>query len=684
MKTIVFSIPFIFVLIFGFMRCSKKEVAKETFNEKISVETIKYVIDSLIKIRGEHCRLQIEKGVKQLATFWENSDNEEFKNFCFTYYAKSDSDQYKLFMRLSKNFETIYGHFNKITIELLKPTHLTSEELLPIDEIFSGYSVSSHFKEDMFKNKIAHITMLNFPTYSLDEKNLMGKSWTRLQWAYARMGDLFTSLVPAEIEQKISEAIAKADNYIANYNIYMGNVYSENKEILFPSDMKLISHWNLRDEIKASYADNKNGYEKQKTIYQVMKHIICQTIPSEVINNKNYLWDPFKNKVYDQSNKEINFKSEPNVRYEHIINIFRAIKEVDKYDKFHNTYIKRKFEAETEIPVEQIEQLFIEYISSPLMKQIGKLISQRLNRKLEPFDIWYDGFKARSTISQDELSKKTKSLFPDNKAFAKYMPTLLIKLGFNKEKAEYIASKIVVEPARGAGHAWGSEMRGDVAHLRTRINADGMDYKGYNIAIHELGHNVEQTLSLYDVDYYMLRGVPNTAFTEACAFLFQKRDLNLIDINDNTPQKEYLNILDIAWSLYEIIGVALVDIEMWKYMYANPSVNPEALKEKVISIAKNIWNKYYYPVFNIKDEPILAIYSHMINAPLYLHAYPLGHIIEYQIEDYIKNKNFANEILRMYTQGRLTPQLWMIKAVGNNISTSSLLENVKIALEKVK
>ena len=42
-------------------------------------------------------------------------------------------------------------------------------------------------------------------------------------------------------------------------------------------------------------------------------------------------------------------------------------------------------------------------------------------------------------------------------------------------------------------------MRTDNARLRTRIGKDGMDYKGYNIAVHEFGHNVEQTITLHDV-----------------------------------------------------------------------------------------------------------------------------------------------------------------------------------------
>ena len=57
--------------------------------------------------------------------------------------------------------------------------------------------------------------------------------------------------------------------------------------------------------------------------------------------------------------------------------------------------------------------------------------------------------------------------------------------------------------------------REDRAHLRTRVPQGGMDYKGYNVAMHELGHNVEQVFSLYEVDHTLLAGVPNNAFTEA-------------------------------------------------------------------------------------------------------------------------------------------------------------------------
>ena len=78
-----------------------------------------------------------------------------------------------------------------------------------------------------------------------------------------------------------------------------------------------------------------------------------------------------------------------------------------------------------------------------------------------------------------------------------------------------------MEPARGSGHALGAARRDDKAHLRTRVGPQGMDYKGYNIAVHEMGHNVEQVFSMTTIDHTLLQGVPNTAFTEALAFVFQ-------------------------------------------------------------------------------------------------------------------------------------------------------------------
>jgi oligoendopeptidase F len=198
--------------------------------------------------------------------------------------------------------------------------------------------------------------------------------------------------------------------------------------------------------------------------------------------------------------------------------------------------------------------------------------------------------------------------------------------------------------------------------------------------MHEFGHTVEQTISLHDVDYYTLHGVPNTAFTEALAFVFQKRDLDVLGMKETNPEKEYLQTLDNLWSCYEIMGVSMVDIRLWKWLYEHPDATPVQVKEAVISIAKDVWNQFFAESFGKKDEPILAIYSHMIDNPLYLSAYPMGHLIEFQLEKQLKGKDFAAEIQRIFSQGRLIPDLWLKNATGEGLSVKPLLESSREAL----
>ena len=172
-----------------------------------------------------------------------------------------------------------------LTVELLRPTQLTnaSEPQMP-DWIMSGYSPLAHFSDDMFANKLAFITIINFPHYTLEEKNALGKNWTRLEWAYARMGDVFTTRIPAEVNTRMAQALADAENYIADYNIYMGNLRTEDDRQLWDMDKVLLSHWNLRDELKALYGA-ENGQEKQEMIYQVMQRIVSQTIPRSLLSH---------------------------------------------------------------------------------------------------------------------------------------------------------------------------------------------------------------------------------------------------------------------------------------------------------------------------------------------------------------------------------------------------------------
>jgi hypothetical protein len=495
------------------------------------------------------------------------------------------------------------------------------------------------------------------------------------------------------VSQGIARASAAADLYVADYNLFVHHLLSPTGERLFPKGKRLLSHWNLRDELKAQYAE-PGGLPRQRALARAMERIVAQTIPAAVVNDPSVDWNPFTNEVRPapaetiegggKPRTEVDPARERDLRYARILDNFRAVKAADPYSPSAPTHIARKFELEREIPEARVVALLEEVLGSPEVRATARLVAERLGRPLEPFDIWYAGFRPRARHAEAELDAVTRRRFPDPAALAREMPALLEGLGFPPERARFLAERIEVDPARGSGHAMPAARRGDRPRLRTRVGREGMDYKGYNIAVHELGHNVEQVFSLYQVDSTLLGGVPNTAFTEAIAFVFQARDLELLGLPPPDPAERRLLALNDLWATWEIAGVALVDLGMWRWMYAHPEATPARLREATLRIARDVWNRWYAPIFGVRDVPLLAIYSHLVNNLLYLPDYPLGHLIAAQIEGHLASlpagRTLGEEVERMTSFGSVTPDLWMRHATGEPVSAGPLLRAAAEAL----
>ena len=179
--------------------------------------------------------------------------------------------------------------------------------------------------------------------------------------------------------------------------------------------------------------------------------------------------------------------------------------------------------------------------------------------------------------------------------------------------------------------------------------------------------------------------MPNTAFTEALAFVFQARDLELLGLAKPDATSEALTVLDDFWGAYEIGGVALVDMRVWRWMYAHPDATPAELRDATLGIAREVWNRFYAPVFGRRDVVLLGVYSHMIDSVLYLPDYPVGAMIARQVEQQIgRSGNLGGEFERMTSQGRLTPDLWMKKATGAPVGPEALLQAAERALEQLQ
>jgi len=660
--------------------------------DRVPEEKVAAAVAALVKKHGEEERPRIERGVRQVAALWKEGTDGDLAAFCLEQYAADPAQRDALFQRLETAMEQLDGHLNEIARELRRPADVEIGPLLPVDPLLAGYAPWAHVTEDLFQSKVAFVALLNFPLTTLEDRLRDGPKYTRRQWAEVRLTGRFSQRVPGDVQQGLAKATADANLYIAQYNIWTHHLLDGHGQRLFPSGQRLISHWYLRDQIKSDYAA-PDGIARQRMLVQVMDRIVTQSIPRVVIDNPRLDWNPFTNEVRACPKAEVEENApdhpaapspapEPDTRYAQLLAAFRASRAVDPYSPVAPTALARSFEIGRQIPEQRVVALLQEILTSPLVPRVAAVIQKRLGRALEPQDIWYPGFRARSTRTEAELDAITRKKYPTPAAYAQDMVSLLTKLGFAPDRAKFVASHIQVDASRGSGHAMQAMRRGDDPRLRTRVGPGGMDYKGYNTAVHEMGHTVEQVFSLYEVDHPLLQGVPNSAFTEALAFVFQARDLDLLGVASQDPQADRMRPLNHFWAAFEIAGVALVDIGAWHWMYEHPDATPAQLRQAVVKIAKETWNRYEAPVLGGKDSVLLGIYSHMLSSPLYLPNYPLGHLIAFQIEERLRTEPgpLGPKFERMARIGWATPDVWMTEATGAPVSAAPLLRAAEDAL----
>ncbi len=642
---------------------------------EITYDQKKHILDEMNdRFRGAE---RIETGVDQVLSLWQEKDGspDDLKEFCLKYFIDNDAELASFRGKLELVFEKLHGHLLEVHSSFSRWKDLELGPFSPQDELLARFNPFKHVTDDLFDLKLPFVILLNFKRETFQSIIEHHAEWSREKWTEVRLAD-YESRVPAEVSHEVFLAMHEADTYINGYNIFVNCLLDESGERLYEQEKRLISHWGLRDELKALYPD-PDGAPKQELILKVMRHIVQGTIPQEVINNSSIRWNSYTNECFDADGSSVQATPESVRRYAIWLNVFQAQRAQDPYYTVNKTLIDRRFNVHREIPEAKVEEMFVKLLSSPVLGDVARVMKKRLGRELRAYDIWYQGFKPLE--SQSKLDHLVEEKFPDVDAFNQKLPQILLKLGFSADRAHYIADHIVAEPSRSAGHARGAGMRGEKALLRIRTEKGKMNYDAFSIAMHELGHTVEQTLSMNLIDHPALEGVPNAAFTEAIAFLFQAKDKEVLGLSPEKEDPE--RAIQTYLATCEIASMALVDMHAWRYLYRRPNATPSDLKRCVLDTAQELWAKYWAPQFGESDDPILGVYSHMITYCLYLPDYPIGHIISHQIEKFFKDHDLASNLERMCLLGNIYPDLWMEKAVGRPISPDELLSDATAAVK---
>ncbi len=619
-------------------------------------------------------------GVQRVAKRWQESDGdgEAFKSFCEESFVTNDDDRKRLLDRYESAMGSIGGHLYEINRHLRRWTDLRGDEMPMVDNAMAMFDPCPDLSDQFYKQKIAFIALLNFDRPDLQEMLNEGAKWSTDQWAEARIGRAFGPRIPAEVNDKARELEHEADMFVSEFHVPVGCMVDDNGKSWFEKERKLIAHWLIREEIKAGYTQ-EGGIEKQRALSWVMGRHIDGTIPKQIMNSTcEGKWNPRDNTVDDGGAGELLGP----VRYEQL-NTQRSVA-VD-YDSYYDEYpsaISRKFDLEREIPEDSVEALMIELLEAPVRKNIAKYLSEKLGRPLEAFDIYLEDIAEGA--SSAELDEKVTAMFKDEEEFQRKIPDVLRGLGFSDEDADFLGTRVNVEIARGAGHAMRPGIPEYHAWLRTNRLDDRLGWDGFDTAMHELGHNLEQLISTHYVPRPLLRNVPNTACTEAFAFLYQNKAKEVVGLPEEDEAKAFaLASVEGLLAACQIAGPSLVELYTWRWLYKNPDATPEMLRDEMLSIAEDVWNKYFKEYFGEDPYHILAAYQHMIGYPLYLPDYTIGHVISHQIKSHMRGKDLAEETKRICSIGRLTPDQWMKKAVGSGISAKQLIDDATAGLSQL-
>ncbi len=640
-------------------------------------------IEHAVARHGEAERARIAAGARRAAQRWMPADGDAaaFADLCARYYVADPRARARLLDRFETFVDLTGGHLYEIHRHLRRWSDLRGDDLPGIDDLLATFNPAPDIADQVYAQKLAFVGLLNFDRPTLPDMLRDGPGWDVDRWAEARIAQAFGPRIPPSVDAAARELGHAANAFVSAFHIPVDRLVDADGKHWFEPGRKLVAHWLVREQIKAAYAEPA-GLPLQRALMSAMARHVEGSIPGAVMDGTASAdWDPAANTLGGAPVDPA--ATVGPVRYARWLDMFGVARQFDAYYPDHPTAIDRRFNLEREIPEADVEACLVTMLEHPARAALADLIRRRLGRELEPFDVYCEDVE--TALPAAEMNALVRRRFADAKDLERRLPEVLAELGFGAADAAFIGTRIWVEVAKGAGHAMRPGRPEYGAWLRTSSLDGELGWDGFDTAMHELGHNVEQLVSTHRVPRPALRGVPNTACTEAFAFLFQALGRQVVGFEapPGAPDPFDVDAVQTALGACQIAGPALVDLYAWRWLYQNPGADAAALRDTVIRLAGEVWDRFYRPHFGPDRYHTLGAYQHMIAYPLYLPDYALGHIMAHQIRSHMRGRDLAEETLRICAIGRVTPDLWMRRAVGAGISPAALMDDAAAAVARM-
>jgi len=628
---------------------------------------------ALILLHGRKYAPDIQRGVRFCSLVWDfkAAPTRQFRAFCLKQYCRPGPTKRALLLRLDVFFNILFGSFGVISKSSRHGLDVADQPFTASDELLGAFHAGTHVQEDLRTFQLAALVQLNFGTDDTTPPR------TRETWAVRRVSKIGREVIPAELLAEMSQASAQVDHFITSFNIHLDKIQYVDPRIRFPRNTIQVSHWGLRDYMK-SLDGQPLAIPRQHAIRDLLRRVVDSEIPIQIIDNPDAIWQQRANRVRIKGRPQ-KAKMTGALRWRQFQKVFEIARKIDPFTRYGNI-IDTKFKQEREVSEERVVGILKDILAAPEAVGVAHYVQERLGRPLEAQDVYFRNF--HETIQKPALNFDLSKRYLNAAALTKAIPKILQRLGFPKEQALWIGSKIRVDNARSAGHASPPYTPTDLQLLRVRVNPRGVTEQDFGTFMHELGHCVEGVFTAYDMDYKSLWGVPNVSFTEGFAFTFQDRTDFIL--GRKIVEDPNVTVLLRYWESFEIAGPALTEIRFFHWLYEHPGCKAEQMQHAIRRIGDEIWGTYYARIFGPEGYGLMSVYSHILWCSFYLADYPIGYVIAYQIRKFLQNRELACEMPRMCSLGCIYPDAWMNAAVGAPISVQPLLTDTQSALAALK
>jgi len=587
-------------------------------------------------------RIRIQRGLAQTARFWRAGDGgaDVFESFVRAQFTGTPAAQEALRERL----EPVLAGLEAPSWAPGRGPGSPWAAASPVDPVLAAWAPRAGLAEQAFAAKPAFAILLNFPLTSLEEREQHGESWSAGQWAEAWLAEPFRRRAPAAAEAAGPRADAGAAEALAGQRIDLDRLVDSRHRRRFPPGSGALAAPALVAAIRAQYPGGPAGLARQRTLQRLLERIAAQTLPAAALE-PGPDWDP-AGPATDPPAED--------TRYPGLLAAFRAARELDPYSPAAPTQLARSFREDRQLPELRVRGLLEAVCGSPLAARTGALLRRRLGRGLEPFDLWYDGFGCPPAGPGPAAA--------DAARYRRERPALLARLGFSTEQAAWLTSEDRGEPP-----------------LPPARNLAG---PGLRRALRADGRWLAEQLGRRGAEHPLLAGTPGPAFSEALGRVFAAWGPEAPGQPGPAPRAAALAALDRFWAAYRSAGPALLELDVWHWLYAHPDAGPADLKAAVLAQAGVLWNRYYAPVLGQPDCPLLASGDRLIAGRLSGSDAPLSQLIAAQLQPRIAQAGSPAEAFeRLARLGRRTPDLWLAQAAGGPLGSEALLGAAAAALK---